>query len=74
MPPFHAASMWLHLLSPLYSGRPATFYRPVHPSPPVLISPETLLEALRRTNAVATLAFPSILEVSSSYREMQRGY
>jgi hypothetical protein len=54
--------VWLHLMYPLYSGRPSGIYRPTYPAPPPVFSPATILEALKALKPTSSVVLPSILE------------
>jgi acyl-CoA synthetase (AMP-forming)/AMP-acid ligase II len=62
LPGFHVGGIWMHLVYPLYSGRPSGILRPTFPLPPPVSSPAVILAALKSLKPTATLIMPSILE------------
>jgi hypothetical protein len=62
LPDFHVVGIWVHLLHPLYTGRPAGIFRPMAPRPPPISSPETILAALKALKPTAAFVIPSLLE------------
>jgi hypothetical protein len=54
--------VWMHLMHPLYTGRPSGIFRPTYPDPPIVTSPATILAALQKLKPTSTMVIPSILE------------
>jgi acyl-coenzyme A synthetase/AMP-(fatty) acid ligase len=63
MPSFHSMGVIFQLIHPLYTGRPSAVFRPTYPRPPTIISPETILKALKALKPNFIFVVPSILEV-----------
>lgn len=64
LPPFHAMGVIFTFLIPLMSGLAVAVYPPQYPEPPVVPSPENILEVCRATRCTAMISVPSMLEVS----------
>jgi hypothetical protein len=52
----------MHLVYPLYTGRPSAIFRPAYPRPAFVSSPAAILAALKELKPTATLVMPSVLE------------
>jgi hypothetical protein len=52
----------MHLIYPLYAGRPTGIFRPQYPRPPPVLAPATILAALKELKPTNTIAMPSLLE------------
>ena len=50
------------LIHPLYTGRPTVIFRPAYPRPPMVTSPQTVLDTLKAVRANGAFVVPSILE------------
>jgi hypothetical protein len=55
--------IYFQLMHPLYTGRPSAIFRPMYPCPPMITSPETVLQALKALKPNIVFVVPSILEV-----------
>lgn len=66
LPSFHAMGIFLQLFYPLFTGRPTAIFAPAYPRPPVVVSPDSTIQAMKQTNVNITIVVPSFLEVSTS--------
>lgn len=76
LPTFHTMAILMQLYSPLVSGQYNGMYAPQHPAPPVVPSPQNIIEIAKLTKCNMIPMVPSIIEVSFSYRtcgELQVG-
>jgi hypothetical protein len=51
-----------HLLLPIMTGKPGAMFAPMHPDPPQVTSPMSILEAIKAVGATAVVTVPSVLE------------
>jgi hypothetical protein len=65
MPCFHTLGLHTQLFHPLFTGRPAAIFPPQYPEPPIVPSPVSVLDGLKRTKSHAVWVVPSLLEVCS---------
>ena len=54
LPTFHAFGIQLQLLSPLMSGFPIGIYTPKAPAPPIVPSPQNILDACKAVGSGLT--------------------
>ena len=65
LPTFHAFGIQLQLLSPLMSGFPIGIYTPKAPAPPIVPSPQNILDACKAVGVTSLPMVPALLEAWS---------
>jgi acyl-coenzyme A synthetase/AMP-(fatty) acid ligase len=55
---------WFQLMHPLMTGLPVALFSHQHPAPPVLPTPATVIDAIRKTKATTVYSVPAFLEVN----------
>ncbi|KAJ3557049.1 hypothetical protein NM688_g1689 [Phlebia brevispora] len=69
LPTFHSMGILTQLMAPLIAGEPVGLYEPKSPAPPVVPSPQNLLDALRITGCNAVMTVPSFVEIWAESEE-----
>ncbi len=64
LPTFHTMAFLNQLLPPLANGTPCALFTPQAPKPPIVPTPQNVLEVTKVTGSDAFLLIPAFLEVS----------
>lgn len=65
LPTFHAVSIFMQLYNPLATSQAIALNTPMAPGPPVMPTPDNILEACKATPINAVTAVPVFVEVQS---------
>lgn len=68
LPTFHAIGFFTQLLGPFASGQPTALFRPRFPAPPVVPTPQNVLEGSKLAGCTAMPSVPAFVEVSYDRR------
>lgn len=63
LPSFHTMGIFTQLYGPLAGGVAVGVYAPQEPRPPIMPTPNNILETMRITGCDALMSVPSIIEV-----------
>lgn len=67
LPSFHTLAVFMQLYAPLASGEFVGLYTPQAPAPPVVPTPQNVLDVARITQSTGILSIPAFIEVCDSF-------
>jgi hypothetical protein len=65
LPSFHCMGFMFQLMHPLQTGKAVSLFAPQHPKGPLPVTPESVIDGVRKSKSKAAFVMPSILEAWS---------